>query len=103
LVVERRTILNVDVNKIEAAEASLDQFIERRAREKADANRIEEGWAISERRHRERRRGANRQEWREYEMHMARLHASLSEEHRAKAERLIEREVEAMEARRLTP
>ena len=43
-----------DYEVVEAVEQQLDAFIEKRAREKADANRIEEEWAKSERRDRER-------------------------------------------------
>jgi hypothetical protein len=82
----------LDVEAVEAAEASLDQFIERRAREKADANRIEEEWAVSERRHRERQRERNRELWCIYHLERAecleRIAASLAAEHRSKAEAL---------------
>jgi hypothetical protein len=78
-----------DVEAAEAAEASINQFIERRAREKADANRIEEEWAISEHRHRERRREANRQEWLRFYEHMNRLHLGLAAEHADRRSRLL--------------
>jgi hypothetical protein len=81
----------VDVEAAEGVQLQLDGFIEKRARESADANRTEELWAASEARDRERRRRRdNREAWLEYERHMERLHASLSEEHRAKAEALNE-------------
>jgi hypothetical protein len=43
----------------EAAEAQIDRFIEKRAREEADADRVEELWAASEARERERRRAVD--------------------------------------------
>jgi hypothetical protein len=85
----------LDVEAVEKAEAQIDAFITKRSREKADANKVAELWEESDRRDREKRRQENRQAWREYEMHMANLHASLSEEHREKAERLIESEAES--------
>ena len=79
-----------DYEVTEAVEQALDHFIEKRAREKADANRVEELWAASERRDQELRRRERREAWLEHERHMARLHADLAEEHRAKAARLGE-------------
>jgi broad specificity polyphosphatase/5'/3'-nucleotidase SurE len=70
---------------VEAVEMQLDRIIEKRAREARDANAIEELWKQSERAHRDRRREENREAWHSYEMHMCKLHASLSEEHRVKA------------------
>ncbi len=35
-----------DVEAVEAAESSIDQFIERRARQNDEANRIEEQWNL---------------------------------------------------------
>lgn len=78
----------LDCEAAEAAEQQIDLFIEKRAREKRDANAIEELWAASERRDRERRRRDNCAAWYAHEMHMSELHAALSEEHRAKAEAL---------------
>ena len=75
----------VDVEAMERAEAELDRFIDRRAREAGDANAIEELWAESVRLHHARQQETNREAWHSYEMHMCKLHASLSEEHRVKA------------------
>lgn len=80
----------MDVSNIEAAEASIDQFIERRARDARDAAVIDEAWRDSEIRHRDRRREENREAWHGFHAHMQELHASLSEEHRAKAQALLE-------------
>jgi hypothetical protein len=79
----------VDPDQIEKAEASIDQFIAKRARERADADKVDELWAESTRRHKERRREENRQAWREYERHLERVHMDLALEHRAKAEKLL--------------
>ncbi len=81
---------SIDVSNIEAAEASIDQFIERRARDARDAAVIDEAWRDSEIRHRDRRREENREAWHGFHAHMQELHASLSEEHRAKAQALLE-------------
>jgi hypothetical protein len=82
----------LDVEAVEAAEAQIDQFIEKRAREKADANRIEAEWALSERRHVQRRQERLREEWRSYHLEQAecleRTAAELAAEHRARAEAL---------------
>ena len=80
-----------DVEVAERVEAELDSFIEKRARERADANRIEQLWQESARRDRERRRAENREAWHGFHAHMQELHASLSEEHRSKAEALLEK------------
>ena len=81
-----------DVEAIEAAEAKLDQFIEKRAREARDANKVAQLWEDSERRHRERRRERLREEWREYHLRTAegleRTAAELAADHRARAEAL---------------
>jgi hypothetical protein len=83
-----------DVEAIEAAEASLNQFIERRAREKADANHVEEEWAKQERRHLERRRERNRELWRFWHLSQAerfeRTAAELAANHRARADVLAD-------------
>jgi hypothetical protein len=81
-----------DVEATEKAESQIDAFIEKRAREKADASMVAELWEESSRRDREKRRRENRQAWHEYEMHMAKLHISLADEHRAKAQALTEPE-----------
>jgi broad specificity polyphosphatase/5'/3'-nucleotidase SurE len=78
-----RGVLSVEA--MERVESELDRLVERRAREAKDANAIEELWKQSERAHRDRRREENREAWHSYEMHMCKLHASLSEEHRVKA------------------
>jgi hypothetical protein len=54
---QRRSMDLSDVEALEAAEAQLDQFIEKRAREREEANRVEAAWALSEARHRARSQG----------------------------------------------
>ncbi len=76
-----------DVEAIEVAEMQLD--LERRAREAGDAARVEVAWAESVRLHHARQQETNRESWCDFHRHMERLHASLSEEHRAKAEALL--------------
>jgi hypothetical protein len=83
-----KVLAREDFDDVERVEAELDKFIEKRAREKREANLIEEEWARTERQDRERRRRENCAAWVAYEMHLSELHASLREEHRAKAEAL---------------
>ncbi len=78
-----------ELAKLEKAEAEIDLFIEKRAREAGDANAIEALWAESVRRHHARRREENRLAWVAFHRHMVRLHASLSAEHRERAEALL--------------
>jgi hypothetical protein len=78
-----------ELAKLEKAEAEIDLFIERRAREALDASRTEELWAESVRRHHACRREENRLAWVAFHRHMVRLHASLSAEHRERAEALL--------------
>ncbi len=82
----------MDPETVERVEQELDQFVERRAREAKDAAAVEELWAESTRRDRERRREANREAWREYERHLERVHMGLALEHRAKADALVDEE-----------
>ena len=60
-----------DVKAVEKVGVELDRFIEKRAREKADANKVEEIWRASERRHRYKIRLANGHAWVEYFDHLA--------------------------------
>ena len=78
-----------DLEDLEKAEQQIDQFIERRARERADANKEEEFWLEQERRHRERRREANRRAWLDFYEHMNLLHLGLAAEHADKRSRLL--------------
>ncbi|MBA3474688.1 MAG: hypothetical protein H0T57_15955 [Rubrobacter sp.] len=80
----------LDPVAVERVESEIDKFVSKRAQEKRDANAIEELWTISERKDRERRRRENRAAWYAFEVHMSELHASLSKEHRSKAEGLLE-------------
>ncbi len=67
----------------------LDRLIEKRAaqlKEEAEGEqRVEDLFAETTRRQREKRREEHRLAWYTHEMHMCELHASLSEEHRVKA------------------
>ena len=82
----------MDPAHVEKVEAELDSFIERRARERADANKVDELWAESDRRERVRGREENREAWRGFHAHMQALHAGLSEEHKIMADALAEEE-----------
>ena len=81
-----------DVAAVEAVEAELDRFVERRAREARDQERVETEWAKSERQHRERRRERNRELWCSWHLGQAerleRTAAELAASHRARAEAL---------------
>ena len=79
----------MDPEAIERVEQELDQFVERRAREARDAEKVAELWAESERRVQEKRREENREAWLRHERHMERLHLDLADSHRVRAERLL--------------
>lgn len=83
-----------DVEATEAVEASIDAFIERRAKQNEEQRCVEKEWAISERRHRERRQERNRELWRSWHLGQAerleRTAAELAASHRSKAEVLAE-------------
>ena len=83
---KKRGVLGGDVERIEA---ELNGLVERRAAQTAEQRRVEDLWAQSVRRDRERRREENRAAWHSFHRHMQELHATLSEEHRTKAEGLI--------------
>ncbi len=76
--------------KVEAIESEIDRIIERRARERKDANHIEELWNSSARLHNERRRRENGAAWYDYHMTLSYIHRQLSEEHEAEALKLLE-------------
>jgi hypothetical protein len=83
----------MDVASIEAAETELDAYsIERRSRQSSEQRRVEELWAISERRHRDRTRRENRAAWYAHHMSMCDLHRGLAGEHERKALKLLEAE-----------
>ncbi len=70
--------------------AGLEALIDKRAKEGAAQREREAMWKASVRAHRERRREEYLAEWRGFHEHMATLHAALSEDHRARAEALLE-------------
>lgn len=72
------------------ASDSIDALIEHRATQRKNANALEEMYAESTRRHRERIRRQNRAAWAEFEMCLAENHRQLSEEHEARARALLE-------------
>jgi hypothetical protein len=74
---------------VEVVEMQLDRIIEKRAREAGDAARVSELWAEQERADRDRRREEHAAAWHSFHRHMQELHATLSEEHRGKAEALL--------------
>jgi hypothetical protein len=85
--------LDVSSRSTEAAEAQIDAFISRmdtRRRDTEGERLTEELWVDSARRHAAKLREAARVEWTLYHEHMSLLHAQLSQEHAAKAERLCE-------------
>ncbi len=87
--------MELDVAAAERVEGELDQFIEKRAREEADANAVEALWAEQDRRERTRRREENREAWIAFHRGLARSHAALSESHEERAERLAAGEASA--------
>ena len=78
-----------DFDAVERVESELNLFIEKRARDKEEANRLEAAWAESTRRHNAQRREVNRQSWIAYYGHMHRLHLGLAAEHANRGSRLM--------------
>jgi hypothetical protein len=82
-------MMDIDVDAIDRVEAELDAFIEKRAREKANANRVDEFWDEQDRRHRERQREENRRDWCDFHRQMQTLHLGLAAEHASRRSRLL--------------
>ena len=80
----------MDPVHVEKVEAELDQFIEKRAREAKDAEKVEELWAASERKERRKRRQRNGWAWIDYHQGLARFHRDLAHEHEDRAEHVRE-------------
>lgn len=78
-----------EAEKTEALEAEIDRIIERRARERDDANVSEELWKASARVHNDRRRKENGAAWYDFHMSMREVHSRLAGEHEAKALSLL--------------
>ncbi len=81
--------MDLDVGAIEKVEAELDRFVEKRAREKADANKVEEFWAEQDRRERAPRRNTLRWEWADYHGRLHKAHLSIAEDHTRRRARLM--------------
>jgi hypothetical protein len=79
----------VDLASAEKAEAQLDAFIEKRAREARDAQKVEELWAESARRHREKKQRENGIAWLTFHARMERQFLELAAEHHEKGERVL--------------
>ena len=77
----------MDPETVERAEAELDSFIDKRARQAKDPERVEELWAKSTARDRARRREENRTLWVEFHSRLSRSYARISAEHEAKVRR----------------
>lgn len=56
----------IDPAQVERVEAELDSFVEKRARERKDADTVEDLWRASERAYQDRRRRADRVAWIDY-------------------------------------
>ncbi len=79
----------LDPAKGDRAEGEIDRFIQSRSASKEKANFQAEAWAASEVNHRETTRQKNREEWVQFYECLARNHAQLAEENRAKADALL--------------
>ncbi len=83
----------MEAARVEAIESEIDRIIERRARERDDANRVEELWKESARKAGGQRRKENRALWHGYHMDQAerieRVASEIAAGHRAKAEELM--------------
>ncbi len=86
---EGEVFLIDDVEAAERAEKSIDEFITRRARNKAEANEEEAELRAVARRIRDKRRRENRMAWIDYYEHMNRLHLSLAADHADRRSRLM--------------
>lgn len=73
---------------IEAAEAELNRFIERRASTESDPDETEPSYAESVRCYNNRLSEERRASWIDFHERMSRVHTDLAEEHRAAAEEL---------------
>ncbi len=80
----------LDSVAVERAEKSIGELMNSRSKAKDKANAEADLWRISERRHREKRRQENRAAWYSHHEHMRDLHQGLADEHRIKAEALLE-------------
>jgi hypothetical protein len=78
-----------NVEAVERVEAELDAFINKRSREREEANREEEDWKESTRRVNEKRRRANRCAWVDHHRQINLLHLGLAAEHADKSSRLM--------------
>ena len=77
-----------DYEAVEDAEKSIDAFILKRSRSQEVANREEEAWKASTRRHNERRHLENRDAWAEHYRQLALCHHDLAAENAARADAL---------------
>ena len=75
---------------VEQASASIDALIERRSREKANANLEADTWRASERRHNERERRVLRAEWFAFYSRLAASLRTSAERYERRAEELLE-------------
>ncbi len=79
-----------EAERTEKLEAEIDRIIERRARERNDANHIEALWKSSAGRHNEQRRRENGAAWYAHHVALSDVHRRLAEEHEAEALKLLE-------------
>ena len=83
----------MDVGAVERVEGELDSFVERRARERRDANLVEAAWAESAWRYNEKRWRDNRAAWHAFHLSQAecieRTAAELAANHRAQAKKYM--------------
>jgi hypothetical protein len=80
----------------EAVNADIDRLIERRSKERDDANHASKAWAESARKYNMRAARERRQAWIAFHENMIALHARLAGEHSAKAVALAAQEGEVM-------
>jgi hypothetical protein len=71
-----------DVEAAEKAEQQINLFIDKRSREREEANRVEAAWAESTRRHRRKVHLTNGNAWVEYFDHLASCHERRADEFR---------------------
>ena len=80
----------LDPVKVEAAEASIDRFIDQRSKQREESNALEAMWRASERRVLEKRREENRTSWIIYYTHLAHSCRQQAQRYDGKVEQLLE-------------
>jgi hypothetical protein len=74
---------------VETVESALDALLERRSKERQEANKRAEMWRESVRCYEARGKEARREEWISHHLTLERVHLEIAEDHRKLAEHLL--------------